>query len=128
MRPLHQFTVVSEIPEALSDIPDLAANLHWAWDRQLAAIFDRLDGSLQDRSWRLTGQHPVDLVRRTSQSCWTELAADNEFVESVKSARLRLSDAVEGPTWFDERRRGDGDGAGSPLQSVAYFSPAFCIP
>ena len=41
MRPTHNFTVTSEIPDALSTLPALAANLHWAWDRQLAAVFDR---------------------------------------------------------------------------------------
>jgi starch phosphorylase len=65
VRPLHQFNVVSEIPESLAGIIDLAANLHWAWDRELAHVFDRLDGS-EPGSWRRTGQHPVDLVRRTS--------------------------------------------------------------
>ncbi|NND76150.1 MAG: alpha-glucan family phosphorylase [Ilumatobacter sp.] len=123
MRPNHLFNVVSEIPEALRDIPDLAANLHWAWDRQLAAIFDRLDGSPEGRPWRLTGQHPVDLVRRTSPTRWHELAADDAFVDEVRAARARLTAALDGPTWFTDRQADPG----SPLSSVAYFSPEFGI-
>lgn len=42
MRPIHEFTVVSQIPESLTTLSDLAATLHWAWDRELAAVFDRL--------------------------------------------------------------------------------------
>jgi len=121
VRPLHEFTVVSQIPESLSALPDLAANLHWAWDRELAVVFDRLDGSPTGTSWRATGQHPVDLVRRTSPGCWADLAADEHFVAAVGSARDRLDAVLEGSPWFVERAES------SPLQSVAYFSPEFGI-
>lgn len=121
MRPIHEFTVVSQIPESLTALSDLAANLHWAWDRQLAAVFDRLDGSPGGRSWRTTGQHPVDLVRRTSPGCWADLAADADFVAAVGAAQQRLAAVLDGSPWFVERA------AESPLQSVAYFSPEFGI-
>ena len=123
VRPLHQFNVVSEIPESLAGITDLAANLHWAWDRELAHVFDRLDGSAPG-SWRRTGQHPVDLVRRTSPTCWAKLAGHADFVISVGDACERLQQAVTGPSWFGDRSAAS---EGSPLQSVAYFSPEFGI-
>ncbi|HSP27171.1 MAG TPA: DUF3417 domain-containing protein, partial [Ilumatobacteraceae bacterium] len=123
MRPVRQFTVVSNVPESLRAIETLAANLHWAWDRQLARLFDRLDGTPDGRSWRETGQHPVDLVRRTSAACWDALANDEPFVEQLANARQRLDDAHDGPSWFG-RRVADGD---TSLESVAYFSPEFGI-
>jgi len=123
MRPLHQFTVVSNVPESLAAIESLAANLHWAWDRQLTGLFDRLDGSADGRSWRVTGQHPVDLVRRTSPGCWDALAADDQFVAQLGEAQRRLDQALDGPSWFG-RRAADGE---TPLHSVAYFSPEFGI-
>ena len=123
MRPVHQFTVVSNVPESLRAIESLAANLHWAWDRQLARLFDRLDGTPDHRSWRDTGQHPVDLVRRTSPACWDALADDEQFIEQLDTARQRLDDALDGSSWFS-RRMADGDTA---LESVAYFSPEFGI-
>ena len=123
MRPAHQFNVVSNVPESLRAIESLAANLHWAWDRQLARLFDRLDGTRNGRSWRDTGQHPVDLVRRTSPSCWAALADDEQYIEQLGRADQRLADALDGPSWF-ARRRADGDTA---LESVAYFSPEFGI-
>jgi starch phosphorylase len=123
MRPVHQFTVISNVPDSLRAIESLAANLHWAWDLQLAQLFDRLDGTRQGRSWRETGQHPVDLVRRTSPSCWTRLADDEQFVEQLGRAQRRLADALTGPSWFAQRVA-DGDTA---LESVAYFSPEFGI-
>ncbi len=123
MRPVHQFTVVSNVPESLRAVESLAANLHWAWDRQLARVFDRLDGTLDGRSWRETGQHPVDLVQRTSAACWEQLANDEHFLEQLATAQQRLADALGGPNWF-ARRSDDGD---TPLRSVAYFSPEFGI-
>lgn len=123
MRPVHQFTVTSNVPESLRAIESLAANLHWAWDRQLARLFDRLDGSIDGRSWRDNGQHPVDLMRRTSATCWANLAGDDEFVAELARAQQRLQDALERPRWFT-RRAADGDTA---LESVAYFSPEFGI-
>ncbi len=123
MRPVRQFSVVSNVPESLRAIESLAANLHWAWDRQLAQLFDRLDGSRNGKSWRETGQHPVDLVRRTSPACWESLAGDEQFIEQLERARQRLDDALVGSSWFG-RRVDDGDTA---LESVAYFSPEFGI-
>ncbi len=103
MRPLHQFTVVSQIPESLGALNELAANLHWAWDRELAVVFDRLDGSRDGLAWRSSGQHPVDLVRRTSPACWAALAGDDEFVASVQAAGARLAAVLDGSPWFAER-------------------------
>ena len=123
MRPVRQFTVIRNVPESLRAIESLAANLHWAWDRQLAHLFDRLDGTRDGRSWRETGQHPVDLVQRTSPTCWASLADDEQFIEQLGRAQQRLADALDGPSWF-ARRAADGDTA---LESVAYFSPEFGI-
>ncbi len=123
MRPLHQFTVTSNVPASLEALEPIAANLQWAWTRQLAALFDRLDGSPSGRSWRETGQHPVDLVRRTSPACWEALAADEQYVEQVANGRERLDEALGGSNWFG-RRRSAGD---TTLDLVAYFSPEFGI-
>ncbi len=123
MRPVRQFTVVSNVPESLREIESVAANLRWAWDRQLAVLFDRLDGTRDDRSWRDSGQHPVDLVHRTSAACWEALADDQGFIDELAQAKRRLDDALSGSSWFS-RRDADGDTA---LESVAYFSPEFGI-
>jgi glycogen phosphorylase len=123
MRPAHQFTVISNVPESLRALDELATNLQWSWDRRLADLFDRLDGSPVGQSWRVTGQHPVDLVRRTSTECWEALAADPLFVDQVADAQRRLDDVKHRESWFDHRRHEPG----SPLELVAYFSPEFGI-
>jgi len=121
MRPAHQFTLVTRVPPSLEPIESIAANLHWAWDRQSAELFDRLDGSPDGRSWRNSGQHPADLVRRTSAGRWDELASDERYVAQVADAAARLESARGGRSWFGERA------AASPLDLVAYFSPEFGI-
>ncbi len=123
MRPAHQFTVTSQIPESLSSLPRLAANLHWAWHRELAAVFDRVDRREHGQSWRHTGLHPTEMIRRTDPARWSTLAADDEFVEQVAAADRRLDELLDGPSWFHDRQ---AQGA-SPLESVAYFSPEFGI-
>jgi starch phosphorylase len=123
MRPIHQFTVTSEIPDSLSALPELASNLHWAWDRQLAAVFDRIDGRDHDLTWRRTGQHPTDLIRRTQPDRGLELASDGAFLTQVADAKQRLDGVLSGSAWFDERAAHGG----SPLSSIAYFSPEFGI-
>jgi glycogen phosphorylase len=123
MRPFHQFTVTSSVPASLQALEPIAANLQWAWTGQLAQIFDRLDGSPTGQSWRITGQHPVDLVRRTSPGCWAALADDEQFVEQVARAGERLEVTLNGSSWFG-RRADDGQ---TPLDLVAYFSPEFGI-
>jgi starch phosphorylase len=127
MRPLHEFTVTCNVPTSLAPLSSLATNLQWAWDRRLIALFDRLDGTIDARRWRETGQHPADLVRRTSPSCWEALAADDDFVNSVADANARLEALQhDDDTWFGRRRRATDD-EGSPLELVAYFSPEFGI-
>jgi len=121
MRPEHQLTVDGGIPAVLDALPTLASNLHWAWNPRAAALFDRLDGGRDERSWRETGQHPFDVVRRTSAACWTELAADDAYVAQVHDVAEAL--AADRATWFDERVAGEG----SALHTVAYFSPEFGI-
>jgi glycogen phosphorylase len=123
VRPVHQFTVTSSVPASLQALEVIAANLHWAWSPDLARPFDRLDGTRSGRSWRITGQHPVDLVRRTSPSCWEQLAADQGYVEQVAHARRVLDEALARPSWF-QRRAEAGE---TPLKVVAYFSPEFGI-
>ena len=94
------------LPPALEPLVGLAANLHWAWDRQLIALFDRLDGTVDGL---VAGGSPTSIPPTSSgarlPACWDELAADQDFVEGVAAARRRL-DAIEErrDTWFEQRR------------------------
>ena len=42
MRPVRRFEVTPAIPPPLAALPDLASNLHWAWDPEATRLFARI--------------------------------------------------------------------------------------
>ncbi|HEX4975366.1 MAG TPA: DUF3417 domain-containing protein, partial [Pseudomonadales bacterium] len=46
--------VQPNIPESLARLKDLASDLYYSWDRQVRALFFRLDADL----WSSTGHNP----------------------------------------------------------------------
>jgi len=115
MRPVRRFEVRSAVPAALSDLPILATNLHWAWDRELVRLFERIWPG-----WAADEAHPAHMLRTTSTERLELLAADQSIVRDIAGAKGRLDAAIGGPTWFAAR-------ADSPLATVAYFSPEFGV-
>jgi starch phosphorylase len=115
MRPVRRFEVTPAIPPALAALPELATNLHWSWDPEATRLFARLWPG-----WRPGLAHPAEMVRTTPAERLTELAADPGIVNDIGAVARRLQTALKGTTWFGSRD-------GSPLRSVAYFSPEFGI-
>ncbi len=113
MRPVRRFEVRSAIPDALSDLPALAINIHWAWDRELVRLFERIWPG-----WTADDAHPAHMVRTTSSERLEALATDQAIVRDIAAAKGRLDAAITGPSWFAAR-------ADTPLGTVAYFSPEF---
>lgn len=113
MRPVRRFEVRPTIPDALAALPELAANLHWAWDRELVRLFERIWPG-----WTADEAHPAHMVRTTSSERLAALAQEQSMVRDVAAAKARLDAAIGGPTWFAQRSK-------SPLGTVAYFSPEF---
>ncbi len=123
MRPVRRFEVRPAIPEALSALPDLASNLHWAWDRELVSLFERIWPG-----WTAEQAHPAHMVRTTSSERLQALAADQAIVRELAAAKGRLDAALTGPTWFGGRvDAGGSERYVSPLATVAYFSPEFGV-
>ena len=116
----HRFHVPSSTPDDLTDLEDLARNLAWAWNADIAAVFDRIHGS---SSWRDNNGHPLTVLESTSPARWSEIVNEPEFVGALATARARFKEVRHAPQWFD-RRRTAGD---SDLGLVAYFSPEFGI-
>ncbi len=115
MRPVRRFDVQPAIPDELTGLPELAANLHWSWDAEATRLFARLWPG-----WRAGDTHPVEMLRRTSAERLAELAADPGLLDDVNAVSRRLRSALSSPSWFDAR-------TASPLRTVAYFSPEFGI-
>ena len=114
MRAVRQFNVVPAIPPVLQALTELAFNLHWTWDRDTKALFERLDPAL----WKTTGNDPLRLLAGITEQHWAALAAEPAIVADTEAAVARLRNAVDAPRWFQSR-------ADSPLGGVAYFAAEF---
>ena len=118
MRPVRRFEVRPTIPEALAALPELAINLHWAWDRDAMRLFERIWPG-----WTADDAHPAHMVRTTSSERLAALAEDQAVVRDLAAAKGRLDAAITGPTWFVTKHADKK--TTSPLGTVAYFSPEF---
>ena len=116
MRPVRRFEVLPAIPAALAALPELATNLHWSWDAEATRLFARLWPGLAARP-RPPGRDGRAPRRPSASPSWPPTPASS--TTSAPSSR-RLQTALKGTTWFGRRD-------GSPLRSVAYFSPEFGI-
>ena len=81
------------MPAALADLPELATNLHWAWDRELVRLFEKIWPG-----WTADEAHPAHMVRTTSAERFATLATDQSIVRDLAAAKGRLvAEAEVGP-------------------------------
>jgi len=122
---VHAFHVVPTLPPPLDGLRALAYNLHWAWDHEAIALFERLDPDL----WEQSGHNPVEMLGAVSQQRLNAAAQDESFLAGVEQAGRRAEAYLQSEdTWF---RREVGDLA-VPKPLIAYFSMEFgiaeCLP
>ncbi|MGH9022144.1 MAG: alpha-glucan family phosphorylase, partial [Acidimicrobiia bacterium] len=113
VRALRSFTVRARLPERLMALQDLALNLRWSWDERTRDIFCWVDPD----AWEASSHDPMRLLEVGRERLQT-LASDSSFISYLSEVHAELRGYVESPRWFQER-------GGSPLRSVAYFSPEF---
>ncbi len=116
MQALHSFTIRPRLPDALTPLRDLATNLRWTWDERTRDLFRSIDPT----TWDAAGRDPLHLLTTASPERLDELAADEAFLSTLTDVSRDLQRYLEEPRWF--QRRG-----GSPVRSIAYFSPEFGI-
>jgi starch phosphorylase len=124
VKPIHTIVVKPALPPALARLPELAANLRWAWDRETTELFRRLDREL----WESSGHNPVRLLGQVSQEQLNAAANNAGFLAQMERLLGRLDDymADKTSTWYAR-----SDAAGSRLL-IAYFAAEFgltdCLP
>lgn len=116
MRALRSFTVRPKLPAELGPLSELAMNLRWAWDARTREVFRWVDPDV----WEVTGHDPVRLLGLVRRERLEELVDDAGFMSFLGEVREELDRHVRAAVWFQSRE-------GSPLRSVAYFSPEFGI-
>lgn len=117
MRPIATYTVVSSMPEALSRLPELAYNIHWAWDHETIDLFRRLGGDL----WEETGHNPVKMLGLISQNRLNALAHDDGFLAHLQRVLDTFDEYMDGrrSAWYPSEY-GPED-----RPQIAYFSFEF---
>src|SRR5262245_29574810 len=84
--PLLEVTPV--VPDALSRLRELAANLFFGWHRPTRVLFEDLDREL----WKQTGGNPRLLLRCVSQEALSQAAQDPAYLSRYHAA-LQAFDA-----------------------------------
>ena len=106
------------IPESLAPLAELATNIHWTWDRETQALFERLD----PRAGSASGARPAAPDR-------ARITADRWERARRRPGDRRRDRAAARPTARRDRLADGGSRAATTPRSdlVAYFSPEFGI-
>jgi starch phosphorylase len=110
------FVVRAKLPKELAVLQDLAYNLRWSWDGRTQDLFRWIDARL----WEVSGHDPVKLLGLVPPERLQELASEPTFLAFLDDVHQSLRRYLEASGWFQGR-------AGTPLASIAYFSPEFGI-
>jgi glycogen phosphorylase len=104
------------LPKQLTGLGELVNNLRWAWHPETQDVFEAVDPAL----WRSTGCDPVRLLGEVPSKRLDALARDRKFLRRLELAVADLHEYVDGDRWHQTE-------AGSPVRSIAYFSPEYGI-
>ncbi len=116
VRAIRRFTVRPVVPERLSALEELAANLRWSWHVPTRRLFEHVS----PHAWASTGHDPVALLGEVAPERLEELAADDGFVTWAESLRTDLHAYLGEPRWYQGLE-------GATPRRIAYFSPEFGI-
>jgi starch phosphorylase len=122
VRAIRRFTVRTLLPAELRDLDELAHNLRWSWHAPTRELFAGIDPA----TWATVHGDPVALLGALGPDKLAELAADDAFVERVRSAAADLRHYLDDPLWYQEQA-GVRDGEHALPAAIAYFSPEFGI-
>ena len=115
MRPLHRFTVLPTVPEALAPLRALAHNLRWSWHPATQELFRAIDPD----GWEASGHNPLRMLNETDARVLEQAAADPEFLARQQALVDDLRRYLAEPRWYQTL-------AGAPAR-IAYFSPEFGV-
>jgi starch phosphorylase len=114
MKAVQTFTVVSDLPESLEPLREVAMNLGWSYDEAATDLFRRIDPD----GWDFEGRDPALMLATESQEHLDMLAEDAAFTSLARGVRDQLRQTLETPRWFQTDNDAD-------VRSIAYFSPEF---
>ena len=116
MKAIRRFTVRTVLPEELSALDELAANLRWSWHQPTLDLFR----DIAPQTWDEQGKDPIGLLGEIAPTRLAELAADQGFVGRANGLRDELRSYLSEPRWYQGLE-------GPTPGTIAYFSPEFGI-
>jgi starch phosphorylase len=118
MKAVQTFTVVSNLPEPLLPLREVAMNLGWINDERAQDLFRRMDRE----NWEYV-RDPARVLATETAERLDELARDHSFTAMAASVRDELRRSLTAPRWFQQRAARQD----RPLRSVAYFAAEFGV-
>lgn len=82
INPVKEFLVLPALPDALSRLSELAANVIFSWDHNIRAVFRRLDPVM----WKATGHNPVLMLGQIPQQTLEKMARDQRYLGVYRKA------------------------------------------
>ncbi|WP_018124450.1 alpha-glucan family phosphorylase [Desulfovibrio oxyclinae] len=111
---LRSFSVVTELPEALTRLRELADNLWWVWNKDAQALFRDID----PEHWDACESNPVRFLDTMDRDRLNGLTSDDAFMGRFHDIIARFDAYMA--------QKGDADVEGITWDNpVAYFSMEF---
>ena len=110
---IRTFRIKPSLPDELSQLGALAANMRWSWHRPTLDLFASIDPDL----WEETGENPVKFINQLSTQQINDLARDGVFLERVAREHADLENYLSKDMWTQYQE--------TPPPGVAYFSAEF---
>ncbi|MDN5573080.1 MAG: alpha-glucan family phosphorylase, partial [Micrococcales bacterium] len=117
MKAIRRFTVRTSLPESISALSRLAANLRWSWHRPTEQLFQ----DLGPEAWEASGGDPVQVLGSLSREEIQQIAEDDELVRRIDALGRDLETYLSEPLWYQREHGRDG------ARSIAYFSAEYGI-
>ena len=117
VKAIRRFTVRTSLPESISALSRLAANLRWSWHRPTEQLFR----DLGPEAWEASGGDPVQVLGSLTREEIQQIAEDGELVRRIDALGRDLETYLSEPLWYQREHGRDG------ARSIAYFSAEFGI-
>jgi starch phosphorylase len=104
------------VPQQLSGLGDLAANLWWSWHPADRMLFKELGR----RAWKESGHNPIKMLRDLPKEILDSAANDQQYLSHYQVVLSRFKEAMKAKEgWFTEKIKDPG------TFPIAYFSAEY---
>ncbi len=115
---LRTVNAVADLPENLSPLRRLAANLWWCWQPEAETLFQTMDPEL----WESCGHNPSFAVENLTAARLKQLSASREFTASLDALARKMDAYMERPLLSIDLGNEHTVSADRP---IAYFSTEY---